>query len=125
MNDKLPFFFSLLFVSDILVTLLGIMMWGGFPYTNDITIEMANSGIGWIILKTVMYLTMIYTYKYSHRHAHKIETIFVIITVAYGISVLISLHGLTVEPHHYCIFPVTFDTTDSYNSISAICRNIT
>ncbi len=93
----LPEFFTIVYMSDVVTTLVSAMIWGGFPYTNTITVEMVNAAIGWIVFKLIVYLIIIYVYRYYSRYSKYAENILISVTVIYSIFVLNTLSSLTLN----------------------------
>jgi hypothetical protein len=93
---KLPEFFTIVYLSDVFTSLLAAMMWGDFPATNIIMVEMVNSVIAWVVFKLMVYLVIILVFKYFSRYSTYAENILMSVTVVYSIMMLNNLSSLTL-----------------------------
>lgn len=98
-ETKLPLqtFFKMVYFSDIATSLIGVMIWGGFPYTNAIVVEMVNTCLMWLLFKAIVYFIIIFVIKYMSKYTTYAENILLSITVIYSIIVLNNLASLAIK----------------------------
>ncbi len=96
MTDELPRFFTIVYLADVVTTLAAATMWGGFPYSNMVVLELLNSVLMWVVLKIIVYAIIIFTYRYLSRYGKYAENILLSVTVVYAILTLNHLSSLTV-----------------------------